>query len=322
MHHKIVVICMLVVAIATTVVQSGNHGEQDEAVVALGRRLFYDPVLSVDQTTSCGTCHQQFAAFAHVDHALSHGVYGRIGTRNVPALQNLASRRGFMWDGAIEHLDMQALSPLTSHAEMGETLPRILEKLDSVGWCRTLMTQAYGSPDITIPRVLRALGRFVATLESRSSRFDRWHAGQDTLAENERRGYDLFRAYCASCHNGTDFTDDSFRSNGLPLDSLLMDHGRERVTLDEQDRYRFKVPSLRNVGRTMPYMHDGRFKRLRDVLAHYAQQDDLADHADPLVRSIAPLDDRARKDLIAFLLTLTDEAFLRDTAFGEKEVWE
>lgn len=317
----IVVASLTVAAVLIAQAPVADLQQREEAVVALGRRLFYDPVLSVDNSTSCGTCHQQFAAFAHVDHALSHGVHGRIGTRNVPALQNMAHHPALMWDGAIEELDMQAASPLTNPEEMGETLSHLVQKLDSVGWCAPMMERAYGTAEITVPRILRALGRFVASLQSRNARFDRWQAGHDTLSENERRGYELFQEHCASCHAGVDLTNYSYRSNGLSVDTSLNDIGRERVTLDVQDRYRFKVPSLRNIERTAPYMHDGRFKRLRDVLAFYGNPSARAAHADPLAKKIPALDDRQRKDLLAFLLTLTDVAFLRDTAYAERETW-
>lgn len=287
-------------------VYRGGPCASDSAVAALGAMLFDDPILSVDSSTSCGTCHQPFAAYAHIDHALSHGVEGRIGRRNVPALQNLAWQTSFMWDGSIANLDMQSLSPITGHEEMSENLDHLLQKLNTHPTYPQLFAAAFGSDTITIPRVLRALGRFVAGLVSANSRYDRAMRGDDSLAENEQRGLQHFRRHCATCHSEPLFTNNGFASNGLQPNPAEPDSGRIRVTHDAQDLFRFKVPSLRNITRTHPYMHDGRFKRLRDVLAHYTNSAALPDHTDPRVRTIGPLTDAERKDIIAFLMTLEE----------------
>lgn len=287
-------------------VYRGGPCTSDSAVAALGALLFEDPILSVDSSISCETCHQPFAAFSHIDHALSHGVEGRIGRRNVPALQNLAWQTSFMWDGSIANLDMQSLSPITGHEEMSENLDHLLAKLTAHPEYPARFRAAFGTDTITIPRVLRALGRFVAGLVSANSRYDRAMQGRDTLADNEKRGLQLFRRHCASCHTEPLFTNNGFASNGLQPNSTEPDSGRIRITHDAQDLFRFKIPSLRNITRTHPYMHDGRFKRLRDVLAHYANTPALPDHTDPRVRSIGPLTDAERKDIVAFLMTLEE----------------
>ena len=283
----------------------------DSALRELGRMLFYDTVLSVDGSTSCATCHQQFSAFSHIDHALSHGVEGRIGRRNVPALQNLAWQTSYMWDGAIEHLDMQALSPLTGHDELGEMLPNVLDKITRSAFYAPRFVSAFGSDTVSIPRIITALGRFGASLVSMNSRYDRFRRSLDSLTTNELRGYKLFQLHCNTCHTEPLFTNNTFVSSGLPADSMLNDSGRYRVTHDVLDMYRFRVPSLRNIAVTHPYMHDGRFKRLRDVMAFYADPSRHASHADPRIGGIGVLNDAARKDIIAFLLTLTDDEFLR-----------
>ncbi len=285
-------------------VYEGTRGANDSALNMLGRALFNDPTLSLDSSTSCETCHQSFAAFAHIDHAVSHGVQGRIGRRNVPSLQNLAWQTSFMWDGAITNLDMQSLSPLTGHEEMSNDLDTILARVASSAEYLSMMRAAYGSDSVSIPRVLRALGRFVAGLVSADSRYDRYMAGTDTLADNEQRGLALFRRHCASCHTEPLFTNGDFASNGLAPSTITPDSGRYEVSRVRDDLFRFKVPTLRNITRTHPYMHDGRFKRLRDVLAHYANPASLSDHTDPRVSSIGPLTDTERKDIIAFLMTL------------------
>ena len=283
----------------------------DSALRELGRYLFYDPILSIDGSTSCATCHQQFSAFAHIDHALSHGVQGRIGRRNVPALQNLAWQTSFMWDGAVRQLDMQGLSPITGHDELGETLPNVLQKISASALYKQQFIAAYGSDTISIPRIISALGRFGASLTSFNSRYDRYRRGTDTLAANEQRGYKLFQQHCNSCHSEPLFTNNTFVSSGLSVDTLLNDEGRYRITSDEFDRHRFRVPSLRNIAVTYPYMHDGRFKRLRDVMSFYGDPSRIESHADPRVEAIGVLSDADRKDIIAFLLTLTDHDFLR-----------
>ena len=285
----------------------GAADANDAALVRLGAALFADPILSVDSTVSCETCHQPFAAFAHVDHAVSHGVEGRIGRRNVPALQNLAWQTSFMWDGSIVNLDMQSLSPITGHDELSENLDTLVRKLGAHAAYPAMFRTAFGTDTVTVPRLLRALGRFVAGLVSATSRYDRVMAGTDTLADHEQNGLRLFRRHCATCHAEPLFTTDDFASNGLPANADAPDSGRIAVTHKEEDRFRFRVPSLRNISRTYPYMHDGRFKKLRDVLAHYASPQKQADHVDPRVRAIGPLSDVERKDIMAFLLTLTDD---------------
>ena len=320
MHGRIVVgstMLMLITVMITGMIHVHSPRVNDEALVELGRHLFYDPILSLNSTTSCASCHQQFSAFAHIDHALSHGVEGRIGKRNVPALQNLVNQPAFMWDGAIENLHMQALSPLTGNEEMGETLPNILVKLQTSRAYPSMFRSAFDDSVITIPHILQAIGSFCSSLVSVSSRYDGYVNGSDTFALNEVRGLKLFREKCATCHAEPLLTNNTFRSNGLHVDTALQDTGRIRITFDDADRYRFKVPSLRNIAVTHPYMHDGRFKRLRDVLWHYGTPGGIADHADPLVQSIGVLRDNERKDLIAFLLTLTDESFLKNPKFAD-----
>ena len=282
-----------------------------------GRYLFYDATLSVDSSTSCGTCHQQFAAFAHIDHAVSHGVLGRIGTRNVPALQNLQQQTSFMWDGAFEHLAMQSINPLTGHAEMGSTLPDVLARVARNPRYQQLASQLYDDTQITIPRILEALAAFTGSIVSRSSRYDAMRDGKLVLNENEQRGLDEFRTHCASCHAEPYFMSNDFASNGLPPDTAMVDVGRYRVTQREEDRYRFRVPSLRNIAITFPYMHDGRFRRLRDVLDHYGSPSKHTPYADSRVTSIAGLSDVERKDIIAFLLTLTDTILPRDSRYRD-----
>ncbi len=144
----------------------------EPAVFVLGRTLFYDNLLSRDQTINCGTCHQRFAAFAHIDHRLSHGIYARIGTRNVPALQNLIWKKAFMWDGGVNHLEVQPLNPLTNPAEMDEDLPHLLSKLRADTAYVSRFRNAFGDTAITTARLLKALAQFTGLMISSNARYD------------------------------------------------------------------------------------------------------------------------------------------------------
>lgn len=310
-------VVIVLIARSTSRTYNPSVVQSTDTLREFGRYLFYDATLSVDSSTSCGTCHQQFAAFAHIDHAVSHGVLGRIGTRNVPALQNLQQQTSFMWDGAFEHLAMQSINPLTGHAEMGSTLPDVLARVARNPRYQQLASQLYDDTQITIPRILEALAAFTGSIVSRSSRYDAMRDGKLVFHENEQRGLDEFRTHCASCHAEPYFMSNDFASNGLPPDTAMVDVGRYRVTQREEDRYRFRVPSLRNIAITFPYMHDGRFRRLRDVLDHYGSPSKHTPYADSRVTSIAGLSDVERKDIIAFLLTLTDTLLPRDPRYRD-----
>ena len=280
--------------------------------IALGRKLFYDPLLSLDSTISCANCHLSYTAFTHVDHARSHGLQDRVGLRNSPALMNLAYGRFFMWDGAVNHLDVQALAPLTHPDEMGETLPNVLRKLNGRADYRRLFERAYGDTAITGEHLLKALSQFMLTFVSADSRYDRVMRGLagEHFTEQEARGLALFRQHCASCHREPLFTDNGFAHNGLPLDTALRDYGRMRITGRLEDSLLFKVPTLRNIEFSAPYMHDGRFKRLSQVLDHYAKGIRPSATLAEQLRGGVPLSSEEKVDLTAFLLTLSDRAFL------------
>jgi len=282
--------------------------------IDLGRRLFHDPILSKDSTISCSSCHLSYTAFSHVDHKLSHGIRDSIGTRNAPALMNLAWNRTFMWDGAVNHLDVQALAPIEHKAEMGEELSHVVMKLQRNERYRLLFRSAFGDGPVTGEHLLKALAQFQLTLICIGSKYDRVMNSAEAFTDQEANGYRLFVANCSSCHAEPLFTDGSFRNNGLAPDSVLRDGGRIRITHEAKDSLCFKVPSLRNVEFSYPYMHDGRFKNLRDVIAHYMggihRSNTLAKELEkPIV-----LTSNERTDLLAFLLTLTDRDFLLNPA--------
>ena len=290
----------------------------DAATFALGKQLFYDVRLSGDGTVSCGSCHQLFAAFAHSGHRLSHGVGGQLGQRNAPALQNLRWRQGLMADGGALSLELQALVPLTDPVEMHLPLAAALAKLNADPEYRRRFAAIYGPGMIDTPQFLRALAQFTAALTSSNSRYDHYvrHEAGGALSYQEVSGLAIFRAKCAGCHATDLFTDESYRNNGLDR-TFPRDSGRARISLKAGDVGRFKVPSLRNVARTAPYMHDGRFATLPAVLAHYAHGVQPSRTLDPLLRQSGgqlgiPLTSQEQVDLLAFLNTLTDNDFLTD----------
>ena len=279
-----------------------------KAGIELGRKLFYDPILSRDSTVSCSNCHLSFTAFTHVDHAVSHGIQDRIGTRNSLALSNLAWSRHFMWDGAVNHLDMQALAPIAHPAEMDENIAHVVQKLRRSLPYPTLFLRAFGDSLVSGEHVLKAIAQFELTLVSANSRYDRVQSGAEQFTEQEQNGYRLFQKNCASCHTEPFFTNQGFEKNGLPVDTFFNDFGRMMVTQNPVDSLKFKVPTLRNIEFSYPYMHDGRFKKLREVVQYYAQS--------PTFEGKITLTPNERVDLVAFLLTLTDKEFLFNKDFG------
>ncbi|GAA4357867.1 cytochrome c peroxidase [Hymenobacter saemangeumensis] len=296
----------------------------DRATFELGRSLFYDARLSRDGSVSCGSCHQQAAAFANAGHARSHGVGGQFGSRNSPALQNLRWKPSFMWDGGAVHIENQPLAPFLNPVEMGETLPGVLAKLNADAAYRQRFATIYGPGPIQSYHLLRALAQFTAALTSANSRYDQYVRREPggALDAAELRGLALVKAKCASCHATDLFTDETFRNNGLDR-RFDRDSGRAHISGLAADVGRFKVPSLRNVALTAPYMHDGRFPSLARVLEHYAQGVQPSPTLDPLLQPSTgplgiPLTAQQQQDIIAFLGTLTDQHFISNALLAEQ----
>lgn len=283
--------------------------------ISLGRTLFHDPILSRNNTISCASCHLPNTAFTHIDHDLSHGIDGRIGVRNSPSLMNLAWSKSFMWDGAVNHLDVQSLAPISNHDEMDETLASVVAKLRMVPSYTAMFKAAYGDSIITGEHVLKAISQFMLTIVSADSKYDKVIRGEEVFNEYEARGYTLFKTNCASCHKEPLFTNGSFENNGLPLDSTLNDGGRIRITHNIKDSLKFKVPTLRNVEVSYPYMHDGRFRNLQMVLFHYTEGISSSTTLAPQLQKNIVLTEDDKRALIAFLKALTDEAFLHNAAY-------
>jgi cytochrome c peroxidase len=281
----------------------------------LGRQLFYDPILSKDSTISCASCHLQATGFTHVDHSLSHGIDGKIGDRNSMTMMNLAWSKTFMWDGGVNHLDVQALNPITSPVEMNETLTNVVQKLQKSEKYKSLFVAAFGDENITGQRVLKALSQFELMLVSSNSKYDKVMLKELKFTKQEQNGYQLFKTNCASCHTEPLFTNGTFQNNGIPLDTTLNDIGRQRVTEKSEDYMRFKVPTLRNIQFTNPYMHDGRFNKLTEVIKHY-NSIVVNKRLPKQLQKRMNLTDNERVDLVAFLLTLTDSEFLFNKRFA------
>ncbi|QJX47887.1 cytochrome-c peroxidase [Hymenobacter taeanensis] len=284
----------------------------------LGRSLFYDASLSRTGEVSCGSCHRQAAAFSDGGQRFSQGVLGHRGTRNSPALQNLRWKRELLWDGGANHIETMPLAPLSNHLEMGETLADVVRKLNASAEYRQRFAQLYGRQPIDSYQFLRALAQFTAALTSANSRYDRYmrqEAGGE-LSDGELRGLAVLRKNCAPCHAGELFTDESYRNNGLDH-AFPLDSGRAHITGRRSDVGRFKVPSLRNIALTAPYMHDGRFKTLTEVLDHYDHGLAASPTLDTVFHQLQgppgiTLSAQQKQDLLAFLGTLTDETFLHD----------
>ncbi|WP_162303641.1 cytochrome-c peroxidase [Hymenobacter sediminis] len=302
-----------------------NQNPPNQAAFELGKQLFYEVKLSRDGSVSCGSCHRQEAAFAQANQSFSRGVNNRLGVRNAPALQNLRWRHSLLWDGGVSNLEMLPLAPLTNPVEMDESLDNVLVKLNADATYSQRFAAVYGAGPITSQQFLRALAQFTASLTSANSRYDHYVHGErgGTLSIQEVRGLQLFRKSCAGCHATDLFTDESFRNNGLDA-SFASDSGRAHITDTPRDRGKFKVPSLRNVAHTAPYMHDGRFATLGQVLAHYDHGVVASATLDPQLRQAdgrlgIPLTAKQQKDLEAFLRTLTDTSFLSDPRLAKPQ---
>lgn len=302
------------------------HFETNEISTAkfeLGRKLFYEPRLSRDNTISCGSCHIQTSGFTQHGHDVSHGIDDKLGSRNSPPIMNLAWRNSFFWDGGVFDLDLQPIAPITNPVEMDETIDNVLNKLREHPQYPALFKRAFGTPEITNDRMMKALSQFMVMLVSADSKYDhvmRKEQGATFTAEEEK-GYLLFQQNCSSCHKEPLFTDESFRNNGIGT-GYNNDKGRYLVTLNEADAYKFKVPSLRNLKYTAPYMHDGRFITLEAVLEHYADNVQDTPNLDPLLQKDGRLglhlDKEEQLSILAFLNTLNDETFINDKRFSEQ----
>lgn len=300
-----------------------------EEGIALGRKLFYDPVLSKYETQSCADCHKQPSSFVDDARQFSVGVEGLSGKRNSMALINLMWAKNFFWDGRAPSLHAQALLPIQDPLEMNETLANVEAKLGAIASYREMFRKAFGSEDVTSAKVGLALEQFMATMISGDAKVDKVLRGEAQFTAAEERGRALFftefnpasgkrGADCFHCHGAPLFTNNLFMNNGL--DSVFSDEGRFAVTKNPLDRGAFKTPTLRNIALTAPYMHDGRFATLEAALEHYSTGVKSSASLDPnmhALRNGLNLTAAEKSDLIAFLKTLTDEAFVNNPKFSK-----
>ncbi len=304
--------------------------------VELGRKLFFDKRVSINDRQSCADCHAPDKAFTD-GRRTARGADGDLGPRNSMPLFNLAWKREFFWDGRASSLREQVLQPIQNPVEMHQSLTNLVKKLggqnapaDSPDY-PALFTAAFGSPEITAEKISLALENYLLTLTSFDAKFDRVMRGEQKFTGEEQRGFELFSteydprrgqfgADCFHCHGGPLFQSQAFANNGS--DGAFADIGREKVTGKESDRGKFAVPSLRNIALTAPYMHDGRFATLEDVVEHYSTgvvrsptlDPNLAKHPDGGV----PLSEADKQALVAFLKTLTDEQYQASASRAEK----
>ena len=282
---------------------------------SLGKMLFFDPILSEDSSVSCASCHKPEFAFADTA-VFSPGVHGRKGTRNTPSAMNMASREAFFWDGRAATLEEQALGPIENPVEMNLPIEQAIKRLNRSKHYRTLFYSVFKQyPNKT--NLAEAIAAFERTLETSNTPNDRWLNDEPNgLTEQQIRGRSVFRTKgkCFECHFSPDFTVDEFRAIGLFDGKSMNDSGRFTVTRNPADIGKVKVPGLRNVAVTAPYMHNGYFKTLREVIDYY---DDPALHLpngmnrDSLLQQPLGLTEPEKQDLEAFLHALTDDRFVK-----------
>ena len=301
-----------------------------EEGIELGRFLFYDGILSRTNKIGCGTCPQQQAAFTHHGHELSHCVDDLLGTRNSPAVQNMAWSKSFYWDGGVHDMDLMPFVPIQNPVEMDLSVAAAMEKLRNTPVANAkipvnypkMFKAAFGTEEINSERMMKALSQFMMTMVSATSKYDYFKGGDaSALNAQEKEGMVLFQKNCSSCHEGELFTNQTFRNNGL-MPMRINDQGRFKVSGVEADKYKFKVPSLRNVGLTAPYMHDGRYHSLEEVLDHYTDSVQNSGTLDPLLvqsngKTGIAMTSSEKQSLIAFLKTLSDEQFIRNAKLSD-----
>ena len=299
--------------------------------VELGRRLFYDKILSKNRNISCASCHKQANGFSDTEQ-FSFGTEGKKSARHSMVLVNLLWQDQFFWDGRSNNLEEQAIDPIIDENEMNLPLDSAVYRLSQSGEYQKWFTDAFGSSEVTPDLIGKAIAQFERTLISGNSKYDQYKSGNYQMTSSEYRGMELFFTHpepsqnlrggnCADCHSGFLTSDRQFHNNGL--DIQISDRGQEVVTGNARDLGKFKTPTLRNVAVSAPYMHDGRFNNLEEVLDHYNEHVQNSENVDLLIieasndlngKSLS-LTEQEKKDIINFLHTLTDEEFLNNQKF-------
>ncbi len=281
----------------------------------LGKKLFSEKILSKDSSVSCASCHIPKFAFADTV-AFSVGIEGKLTKRNTPSVLNMKNRPYYFWDGRASTLEDQSLMPIQNPDEMGLPIEEAVKRLNQSREYKLLFQKIFGQKP-TAKNLAAAFSAFEKTLETVDSKFDDWSNNLKNLTASEERGRELFvgdKAKCFDCHRMEDFTTDEFKNIGLYNGKELNDAGLFNITNKETDKGKFKTPGLRNIAVTAPYMHNGMFKTLEEVMEYYNNPQDFVTNSiniDDALKQPLGLTDREKKDIIAFLKTLTDKAFLK-----------
>ena len=296
-----------------------------EEGIKLGRMLFYDPILSGDSTQSCASCHNQEFAFTDHGNKLSEGIDGIEGDRTSMPIINMAWGDRFFWDGRVETLEEQVRDPILNPVEMHlPSMDIAVERLERHDEYPELIFEAFGDEKVKEEHILKSVAQFMRIMISADSPFDRYLRGEQELSDAAQRGHQLFNAEigqggdCFHCHGTALFTDNQFRNNAL--DSVFPDPGLGGISGRDEDMGKFKTPTLRNVAVSAPYMHDGRFETLEEVMEHYNSGGVESHTVDPFMKGTGQgglnLTEQEKNDIIAFLESLTDSTFLNNEAFS------
>ena len=282
---------------------------------ALGKKLFSEKILSKDSSVSCASCHKPSFAFADT-MAFSIGIAGKPTKRNTPSVLNMKNRPYYFWDGRAASLEEQALMPIQNPDEMGLTISDAIERLNNNPTYKLLFKRIFNQP-VTAKNLSAAFAAYEQTLETVDSKFDDWSNNLKKLTASEERGRQVFigsKSRCFNCHFQEDFTDDNFKNIGLFNSIELNDSGRFNISKEKTDMGKFKTPGLRNVAVTAPYMHNGMFRTLEEVVAYYNDPAKFVSNAiniDPALTKPLGLTTKEQNDLIAFLKTLTDKKYYK-----------
>ncbi len=281
--------------------------------VELGEKLFHEKKFSGNNTISCADCHHQSSAFAD-NNVQAIGIYGRVGLRNTPPIQNLAFMKFYNWDGNKLTLESQPLVPIITHEEMNSSIMEVIGKIKDDHEYKYLFKNAFGDEDITPDRIYKSIAQYEYTLISANSKYDKVKRNEgEVFTEREARGYEAFKIKCESCHSTALFTDQRFRNVGFPLNPSTEEAGRARVTGVSSDYMSFRVPSLRNAEYTAPYGSFGQFPTLRAVLDYFDNGVLDADNLDPILKennNRIPLSEQEKDNIISFIKTLSDSTFI------------
>ncbi len=282
--------------------------------IALGEKLFHDKILSGNEMQACASCHIQSAGFSDTNR-LSTGIDGLMGDRNASAIINAGWNTSNFWDGRAITLEDQAFEPVVNPIEMDNTWEIVESRLNSHSDYPFLFKQAFNINYIDSIHIVKAIAQFERTLISTNSKLDRYLNNEEQLTISELNGYAIFnteKGDCFHCHSTNMFMDNLFHNNGLDIEPFI-DIGRAKATSNPSDNGKFKTPTLRNVEMTAPYMHDGRFATLEEVVEHYDSGGKYSTTVDPLMKKLGvglQLSNQEKKDLVAYLKTLTDNEFI------------